>query len=66
MPSPISPENMSTEDRCREVAFLLARGILRSRKQHRFSQLSDSEKPSEVTRQGLELSGPARLSGTVG
>ena len=59
------PEEMSESERDQEVATLFARGILRLQTQRSLTNPTSKEFPKSP-REGLELSGEMRLSGTVG
>lgn len=57
---------LAAEERCLELATLLARGVLRWHGQRETASDPSSKNLGDSARQGLELSGPTRLSGTVG
>jgi len=61
-----SLDEMTPEQRRREIAIVLARGVVRHWKQRRRAPNSNSRKPSETGGQGLELSRESRLSVTTG
>jgi hypothetical protein len=62
----IPPTEMSADERRREVAALLARGVLRLRKRRLSASDSNSQGPPESGRNSLELPAPSRLSVTTG
>ena len=59
MPQPTEPSSMSPGQRLREVAAILARGILRL---HRIEGSVHASESQNSTKNGLELSGETRLS----
>ncbi len=61
-----SPAGMTIDERRREIAAILARGILRLRKRRQFTPDATFRELSESVPQGLELSGETRLSVTTG
>jgi len=66
MPSPIRPDKMTPGDRFREIATILAEGVLRARKRREPAAGPSSEKVLESAAQGLEVPRDTRLSVLTG
>ena len=62
MPKHCPSHNLSATDRRREIASILARGVIRWRRRAKASGIIDAQKPTESGENGLELSRETRLS----
>ena len=56
------PHSMSVDQRHREVAAILARGLLRLRRKNRSMDALHAPKPQDSPKNGLELPGETRLN----
>lgn len=64
---PINPSDLSPADRRREVASILARGVIRWHRRAKSAGIIDTEESATSGKTRLELSGETRLSvGTRG
>ena len=62
MPRRTQTPSMPAEERCREVAAILARGILRLRRNARIGGNIHAPESQDFSENGLELPGETRLS----
>jgi len=62
MPKQRADENLSPADRRREVASILARGLIRWRRRAKAAGIIDAQESSPGREIGLELSRETRLS----
>jgi hypothetical protein len=56
MPCPPDDSNLTPDQRRREIAAILARGVLRHRRSAQFAQESAESAPSIIPQKGLEVS----------
>ena len=66
MPAPIRPDEMTPDDRFREIAVLLAKGVLRARKRRNPTPGPSPGKLPESAAQGLDVPRDTRLSVLTG
>ena len=64
MPQRTEANSMSADERRREVAAILARGVLRLRRIARIGGTTPAPESQNLPENGLELPGETRLSGS--